>query len=490
MPFLSSARGAFGPQGQKVIKGPLAPVWTTFSPPAISSSNSYSYQFVATDDSGDAPTYTLASGSVPTGLTLSSSGLLSGSATASATFTFTINATDVNGRTTTSPSVSLTVTLGVAYNSTYVVGTYNTGTTSYDSSGTNYRLYTTRYDGMWINEWDYLGVQTAGLNGKQPGNLSSPLGRSVPTTWANLITNSNRDGGTRAGERLGYALFVVGRDCPSTVTQIKVAAAGGTGSSATANFAAATFNVQNGDAFRVVVGGGSTTGGWHAATGCGGSGGEGDSGSNRGGGAASGFLACNMERSSPSTARFLIAGGGGNQNTIGAQDSSTALGDSLYGAAYGAASGQTSARGGGPGAGGGSNQNTNGANWNTGTGAGKNSGGYSAIYMGHGGGTGGDGENPSVRTAGGAGGFVYNGIGVAGGGGMFGGGGGFNAGRGGWGDGGSPGTSKINGAASVQSSGSTFNQSVSNIDANSYGCPISANSGRGTWQNGFVVVWW
>jgi len=109
MPFTSSARGAYGPQGKKVIKGPLAPVWATFSPPA--SSGPYSYQFVATDDSGDAPTYSLASGSIPTGTTLSSSGLLSGTCTSAGTFTFSVRATDVNGRFTDTGNLSIVVTL-------------------------------------------------------------------------------------------------------------------------------------------------------------------------------------------------------------------------------------------------------------------------------------------------------------------------------------------------------------------------------------------
>jgi hypothetical protein len=110
MPFRASGRGAYGPQGQRVIKGPLAPVWVNSSPPA-SSGGAYSYQFLATDDSGDAPTYSLASGSVPGGLSLSSSGLLSGTANVAGTFTFDVRATDVNGRFTDSGSRSITVTL-------------------------------------------------------------------------------------------------------------------------------------------------------------------------------------------------------------------------------------------------------------------------------------------------------------------------------------------------------------------------------------------
>lgn len=124
MPFKSSARGSYGPQGQKVIKGPLAPVWTTFSPGAVGT-ETFSYTFVATDDSGDVPTYSVASGSLPTGLTLNSStGVLSGTATTSGTFTYTLRATDVNGRFTDTTSISQVVSL-VLY--TFSSATFTTG---------------------------------------------------------------------------------------------------------------------------------------------------------------------------------------------------------------------------------------------------------------------------------------------------------------------------------------------------------------------------
>lgn len=112
MPFRSSGRGAYGPQGQRVLKGPLAPVWVTSGTLAQATGTPYSVQLTATDDSGDAPTYSLASGSLPPGITLSSSGLLSGTATgASTTYTFTVRATDVNGRFTDSSTLSLPVQL-------------------------------------------------------------------------------------------------------------------------------------------------------------------------------------------------------------------------------------------------------------------------------------------------------------------------------------------------------------------------------------------
>jgi len=110
MPFKSSGRGAYGPQGQKVIKGPLAPVWVSSGTLSQGTpGTAYSVQLSATDDSGDAPTYTVASGALPTGLSLSSSGLISGTPSSAGTFTFAVNATDVNGRATTSSNFTIVI---------------------------------------------------------------------------------------------------------------------------------------------------------------------------------------------------------------------------------------------------------------------------------------------------------------------------------------------------------------------------------------------
>lgn len=111
MPFRSSSRGSYGPQAQKLIKGPLAPTWTSSGTIGtnIPQGQSYSVQLSATDDSLDQPTYSLASGSLPTGTTLSSTGLISGTPSAAGTFTFTVNATDANGRSTSSGSLSISV---------------------------------------------------------------------------------------------------------------------------------------------------------------------------------------------------------------------------------------------------------------------------------------------------------------------------------------------------------------------------------------------
>lgn len=109
MPFKSSARGSYGPQGQKVLRGPLAPVWVSSG--SLGSANTgsvISIQLTATDDSGVSPNYTLASGALPGGTTLSPSGLISGTLDSAGTATFSVRATDENGRFTDSSSLTYT----------------------------------------------------------------------------------------------------------------------------------------------------------------------------------------------------------------------------------------------------------------------------------------------------------------------------------------------------------------------------------------------
>lgn len=78
----------------------LAPVWSTSTTlTAFTKNVAYSNTLVANDDSGSTPTYSIVSGSLPTGLSLNSStGLISGTASTSLTATFTVRATDANSK--------------------------------------------------------------------------------------------------------------------------------------------------------------------------------------------------------------------------------------------------------------------------------------------------------------------------------------------------------------------------------------------------------
>lgn len=76
------------------------PVWSTAAGalPDASQGLAYSYQLVATDASGSTPTFSLVSGSLPAGLTLSTSGLISGTPTSgNGNTSMVFRATDNNG---------------------------------------------------------------------------------------------------------------------------------------------------------------------------------------------------------------------------------------------------------------------------------------------------------------------------------------------------------------------------------------------------------
>ena len=68
-----------------------APVFTASTPPAGIHNVAYSYQFLAT---GPDPVFYLQTGSLPTGLSLGSTGLLSGTPTTAGTYTFTVRVYD------------------------------------------------------------------------------------------------------------------------------------------------------------------------------------------------------------------------------------------------------------------------------------------------------------------------------------------------------------------------------------------------------------
>lgn len=76
------------------------PVWSTAATlPTFTRNSAYSTTVIASDDSGVSPAYSLFSGSLPTGLSLSSGGVISGTPSSSTNASFTIRATDSAGNT-------------------------------------------------------------------------------------------------------------------------------------------------------------------------------------------------------------------------------------------------------------------------------------------------------------------------------------------------------------------------------------------------------
>ncbi|PZS21663.1 MAG: hypothetical protein DLM54_04115 [Acidimicrobiales bacterium] len=91
---------------------PSTPAFTADTPPAATVGTPYSYSFTASGS--PAPTFTVASGNLPTGLTLdSATGALSGTPSAGGTYTFSITATNAAGSVTSGP-LAITVGPGLA----------------------------------------------------------------------------------------------------------------------------------------------------------------------------------------------------------------------------------------------------------------------------------------------------------------------------------------------------------------------------------------
>jgi uncharacterized repeat protein (TIGR01451 family) len=86
---------------------PTPPTFTSDTPlTGLPVNTPYSYQFLASGS--PAPTFAVASGALPTGMTLSSSGILTGTPSAVGTSTFTVTATNGSG-TSVSPAITITV---------------------------------------------------------------------------------------------------------------------------------------------------------------------------------------------------------------------------------------------------------------------------------------------------------------------------------------------------------------------------------------------
>ena len=91
----------------------IAPAFVNQSaPPTAAVGTAYSYTYTSTGD--PVPTYTLASGSLPPGLTIASTGALSGTPTTAGTYSFTIQAANGTGTPAVSTTQSITVSAPTA----------------------------------------------------------------------------------------------------------------------------------------------------------------------------------------------------------------------------------------------------------------------------------------------------------------------------------------------------------------------------------------
>ena len=169
----------------------LAPVWITSGTiSTIINTIAYSYQLNATDDSGVAPTYSIVSGTLPTGISLSSSGLLSGTPSginSNSNLSMIFRATDANGKYTnqsiTIPLSSLVTDLAFGSGSQVSSITSYTGQDGVTRSGGKSGPGTVGYHGVSFNryfpadkDFELIIKFTKQSDGSSPGEQNHYVG--------------------------------------------------------------------------------------------------------------------------------------------------------------------------------------------------------------------------------------------------------------------------------------------------------------------------
>lgn len=308
----------------------------------------YSFTLNATDDSGTAPTFTLASGSLPTGLSLSSGGVISGTPTATGSYSFTVNATDANGVSTTSGTLTIPVN---AY--TFAVGSSftftNAGVTG--QNGPSLAQCRTAYSGTsWAQNGTFLNMSTNGfqlwyvpVSGSYTFEVAGAGGNNTYSTTGGRGTIVASTFSLNAGQIIAIVVGQVGIGATSTggnagsaggggsfvwdnaTTTLYVAAGGGGGAAAWSgqnNGADASYSTTGSAA----PGGGGTSGsgggGGSGSAGGGGAGWSGDGGdgattNSRGKTRANGWIGGNNNNGTYWSADGGFGGGAGAKDTAG-----------------------------------------------------------------------------------------------------------------------------------------------------------------------------
>ena len=278
----------------------VGPTWVTSSVPAFTSGSSYSVQLSATDDSGTV-TYTLQSGSLPSGLSISSGGLISGTPSSSiAVYTFTVRASDgsltadrqftMSGGASSYGVTGSQQTFTAPVSGTYRLTVYGGrgGTTSESSGGAGGSatgtVTLTSGEALYIYVGGAGGSTTSvGYNGGGTGSTAAGGGatdiRRNGTTLSNRIIVAGGGGGQYPGLTAGNGGGTNGGN-PTVNNSVSITGGsqGGGGSYGGAFGVGANWNGNYGGA-----GGG---GGWYG----GGSNGSGAPPCNCGGGGGSGYI--------------------------------------------------------------------------------------------------------------------------------------------------------------------------------------------------------
>jgi hypothetical protein len=228
----------------------LSPVWVTSSPLTEFSKNSvYSIQLSATDPESGSLSYSLQSGSLPVGVSLSSSGLISGTPSSSSNTSFVIRATDINNNYSDRSFV---------LNNTGVSWATASGALPGGSVGIAYSTTLTATDDSGV-------VTYSVISGAIPTGLS--LNTSTGVISGTPITRQNFSFAIRASDPNGAfvdrSFSINVKSFATSIEYLLIAGGGGTspygGGGGAGGVLNGTFSVSLGQTYPVVVGAGGVS---------------------------------------------------------------------------------------------------------------------------------------------------------------------------------------------------------------------------------------
>jgi hypothetical protein len=266
-----------------------SPVWSTSSGSLGTYSSSVNIQLAATDDESNTITYSVTSGSLPTGLSLSSSGLISGTVTATpATYTFTVSASDgINTGQTRSFSITVPLVLTggtLTSDATYYYRTF-TATQNFVSNISLNADYLIVAGGGSGGVWSGVSGYRDGLKGTNSSfNSEIAIGGGGGKSWNNGANADGGSGGGGSGNRTAGGAATsgqgnaggVGNDSLGSGGGGGAGAAGGVGNGSKHGDGGIGINWKSLGTFYAGGGGGGGASGTPANRGLGGSGGGGN----------------------------------------------------------------------------------------------------------------------------------------------------------------------------------------------------------------------
>ncbi|WP_316797603.1 MBG domain-containing protein, partial [Pedobacter agri] len=170
------------------VTQPAAIALTSAAPPQGTVSTAYSHSFTATGGNGSF-TYAISSGSLPTGLTLATDGVLSGNPTVAGTFNFSVSATESGCNQSAVASFSLTINQGnqtIAFNSlplkTFGDVPFILSGSSTSGLAINYISSNTAVATISGNTVTIVSAGTASITASQAGNANYSVATPVSQT--------------------------------------------------------------------------------------------------------------------------------------------------------------------------------------------------------------------------------------------------------------------------------------------------------------------